>query len=101
MRCVGAAPASLQSQLLKACALHYRAADGTKKSPPAMTSPVIHRVTRLDLPVRPFAAEQSAEIDAHFAARQAEKPQLWNGRVLLGRKPVFSGDRFSAEAFEV
>jgi hypothetical protein len=70
-----------------------------------MTSPVIHRVTRLDLPVRPFswpfAAERSSDIDAHFAARQAEKPQLWNGRVLLGRKPVFSGDRFSAEAFEV
>ena len=70
-----------------------------------MTSPVIHRVTRLDLPVRPFswpfAAERKADIDAHFAARQAEKPQMWNGRVLLGRKPVFSGDRFSAEAFEV
>jgi 8-oxo-dGTP pyrophosphatase MutT (NUDIX family) len=69
-----------------------------------MTAPVIHRVTTLDLPVRPFpwpfAAERSRDIDAHFAARQAEKPQMWNGRVLLGRKPVFSGDGFSAEAFE-
>jgi 8-oxo-dGTP pyrophosphatase MutT (NUDIX family) len=70
-----------------------------------MTSPVIHRVTTLDLPVRPyawpFAAERREEIEAHFAARQAEKPQMWNGQVLLGRKPVFAGGRFSAEAFEV
>ena len=70
-----------------------------------MTPPVIHRVTTLDLPVRPFAwpfaAERSGDIDAHFRERQSEKPQMWNGRVLLGRKPVLSGDRFSAEAFEV
>jgi 8-oxo-dGTP pyrophosphatase MutT (NUDIX family) len=69
-----------------------------------MTAPVIHRVTTLDLPVRPFswpfAAGRREDIDAHFAARRAEKPQMWNGRVLLGRKPVFSGDRFRAEAFE-
>jgi 8-oxo-dGTP pyrophosphatase MutT (NUDIX family) len=67
-------------------------------------APVIHRVTTLDLPVRPwawpFATERREDIDAHFRARQAEKPQLWNGRVLLGRKPAFSGDGFSAEAFE-
>ncbi len=58
-----------------------------------MTPPVIHRVTALDLPVRPwswpFAAARRAEIDAHFAAEQREKPQLWNGRVLLGRHPRF------------
>ena len=70
-----------------------------------MTSPVIHRVMTLEIPVRPyswpFAAERAAEIDAHFAARKAEKPQMWNGRVLLHRKPVFSTGHFSAEAFEV
>jgi len=69
-----------------------------------MTVPVIHRVTTLDLPVRPFswpfAAERRGDIDTHFAARQAEKPRMWNGRVLLGRKPEFSGDGFRAEAFE-
>ena len=104
----GAAPqchALIQSQLLKPCALHYPAGNGTKKQPPAMTDPIIRRVTTLDLPVRPFswpfAAERRRDIDAHFAARQAEKPQMWNGRVLLGRKPAFSGDGFSAEAFEV
>ena len=69
-----------------------------------MTSPIIHRVTTLDLCVQPwvwpFAIERREEIDAHFRARQAEKPQMWNGRVLLGRNPVFAGKRFSADAFE-
>jgi hypothetical protein len=64
----------------------------------------IHRVTQLDLKCRswtwPFALERRAGIDAHFALQQAEKPQLWNGRVLLGRHPAFSGDRFSADYFE-
>ena len=69
-----------------------------------MTSPAIHRVTTLDLAFRPspwaFAEQRRAEIDAHFASRQAEKPDLFNGRVLLGRRPVFDGTHFSAEYFE-
>ena len=69
-----------------------------------MTSPAIHRVTTLDLAFRPsswaFAEQRRPEIDAHFAARQAEKPDLFNGRVLLGRRPVFDGTHFSAEYFE-
>jgi 8-oxo-dGTP pyrophosphatase MutT (NUDIX family) len=64
----------------------------------------IHRVTQLDLKCTrwtwPFAEERRADIDTHFAHEQAEKPQLWNGRVLLGRNPVFSPDRFSADYFE-
>jgi 8-oxo-dGTP pyrophosphatase MutT (NUDIX family) len=64
----------------------------------------IHRVTQLDPRYRPwtwpFAVERRADIDAHFAMKQAEKPKLWNGRILLGRNPVFSGDRFSADYFE-
>ncbi len=48
----------------------------------------------------PFALERRADIDAHFALQQAEKPKLWNGRVLLGRNPAFSGGRFSADYFE-
>ncbi len=64
----------------------------------------IHRVTQLDLKCDawtwPFAAERRADIDAHFALQQAGKPKLWNGRVLLGRNPAFSGDRFSADYFE-
>ena len=37
---------------------------------------------------------------AHFATQQREKPTLWNGRVLLGRKPVFDRARFCASYFE-
>jgi 8-oxo-dGTP pyrophosphatase MutT (NUDIX family) len=69
-----------------------------------MTSPEIHRVATLDLTVGPFAwpfaAEQREEIDAHFAAKQREKPELWNGRLLLGRNAVRAGDHFSADFFE-
>jgi 8-oxo-dGTP pyrophosphatase MutT (NUDIX family) len=63
----------------------------------------IHRVTQLDLNVRPrrwlFAEQRRADIDAHFAVQQREKP-IWNGRILLARDPDFSADRFSAGYFE-
>jgi 8-oxo-dGTP pyrophosphatase MutT (NUDIX family) len=69
-----------------------------------MKAPIIHRVATLDLPVEPFvwpfAETRRNEIAAHFAEQQRERPALFNGRVLLGRKPVFSGDRFSASYFE-
>jgi hypothetical protein len=65
---------------------------------------VIHRVSTLDLPVEawrwPFAEARRAEISAHFTEKQREKPATWNGRVLLGRNPVLSGDRLSASYFE-
>ena len=69
-----------------------------------MKPPAIRRVTTLDLPVRPwpwrFAEERRADIAAHFAGKQREKPKIWNGRVLLGRNPQFAGERFSADYFE-
>lgn len=69
-----------------------------------MAALVIHRVTTLDLRVRsqpwPFADGRRAEIDAHFAAEQRTRPQLWNGRVLLGCNPVFTAGRLSADYFE-
>jgi hypothetical protein len=69
-----------------------------------MTPPEIHRVTTLDLRVRPFAwpfAEQRrGEIDAHFAEKQREIPSLWNGHVLLGRNSVLTGNHLAAEYFE-
>lgn len=69
-----------------------------------MTPPSIHRVTTLELVVSPFAwpfaHERRAEIQAHFAAVQHERPRLWNGRVLLGRNPRFSGEHFAASYFE-
>jgi len=69
-----------------------------------MTAPVIHRITTLDLKLEPwrwpFADLRRAEIDTHFAQASALLPELWNGRVLLGRRPVFAGERFSASYFE-
>ena len=69
-----------------------------------MTSPEIHRVTHLDLCVRQtpwlFAEARRAEIDAHFAAEQRAKPEIWNGRVLLGRNAVFGEASLAAEYFE-
>ena len=68
------------------------------------TPPVIHRVTALDLSLRPrpwpFADQRRADIDAHFAIKQREKPNLWNGRILLGYSPDFTAGRFSADYFE-
>ena len=65
-----------------------------------MTTPIIHRVTTLDLAVRPgmwpFAEERRAEIAAHFAEKQRERPKIWNGRILLGRDPVFAGGHLAA-----
>jgi hypothetical protein len=70
-----------------------------------MTPPVIHRVTTFDFPLRPrawrFAEERRADIEAHFAVKQAEKPLLWNGRVLLAQGPDFTADRLRASYFEV
>ena len=64
----------------------------------------IHCVTQLDLKCGtwtwPFAVERRADIDAHFARQQAQKPELWNGRILLGRNPVFTADCFGADYFE-
>src|SRR6478609_3132647 len=62
-----------------------------------MTSLVIHRVTTLDLAVRPiawpFAEERRAE-------KQLERPKMWNGRVLLGRDAVFTDGHLAATYFE-
>jgi 8-oxo-dGTP pyrophosphatase MutT (NUDIX family) len=69
-----------------------------------MTPPVIHRVTQFELSVEPwswpFANQRRDDIEAHFALRRREKPQLWNGRVLLGRHPAFTGDCLRAGYFE-
>jgi 8-oxo-dGTP pyrophosphatase MutT (NUDIX family) len=66
--------------------------------------PVIRRVTELDLKFKPrpwaFADQRRAEIDGFFARQREAKPELWNGRVLLARHPVFDENRFSADYFE-
>ena len=68
-----------------------------------MTAAVIHRVTTIELDLQPwrwpFTDERRADIDAHFAATRRDKP-IWNGRVLLARDPLFTGERFNANYFE-
>jgi 8-oxo-dGTP pyrophosphatase MutT (NUDIX family) len=74
------------------------------KSASRLIDPVIYRVTTLDLKFEPFAwpfaRERRAEINAHFADEQREKPRMWNGRVLLGRQPAFTEGLFSASYFD-
>lgn len=64
-----------------------RALAATEK--PMKDIPIVP-VARLDLRFEPaawrFADERRAEIDAHFAKLRVERPQLWNGRVLLMRR---------------
>ncbi len=65
---------------------------------------VIRRLSALDLKVEsgawPWALSRRADIDAHFAMRQREKPGIWNGQVLLARNATFSGERLSSSYFQ-
>jgi 8-oxo-dGTP pyrophosphatase MutT (NUDIX family) len=65
---------------------------------------MLHHVTSLDLPVCgerwEFETAHRARIDAHFAKLRESKPQLWNGRVLLCRRPRVENGVFRADYFE-
>ena len=69
-----------------------------------MTPPEIHRIATLDLRVRPapwaFAQTRRGEIDAHFAKVREAKPEIWNGRVLLGRNSIHGDGHLSGEYIE-
>lgn len=66
--------------------------------------PVPRRVRQLDLTFTdwqwPFAVEHRARIDAHFAEEHRKIPELFDGRVLLGRNHRFDADTLHAEYFE-
>ena len=68
------------------------------------TAATVREVGRLEFGFMPwawpFAATRRGEIDAHFAAARAARPQLFNGRVLLLRSPRHEGDIFRASYFE-
>ena len=55
-----------------------------------MTDIPIIPLRRLDLRFEsapwPFADARRAEIDGHFAQLRAQKPEMWNGNVLLLRR---------------
>jgi 8-oxo-dGTP pyrophosphatase MutT (NUDIX family) len=69
-----------------------------------MNQPAVVALDRLDLSFAPhswtFADERRADIDAHFAARQRERPKLWNGRVLLMSRCALNGRSLSGSFFE-
>jgi 8-oxo-dGTP pyrophosphatase MutT (NUDIX family) len=64
----------------------------------------IHRVAELDLRLTSqpwlFADQRREEIGLHFSRKLAEKPKLWNGRILMARKPAIRDNRLSADYFE-
>ena len=47
-----------------------------------------------------FAEARRAEIDAHFAARRAERPQIWNGRVVLANRCRIADRSLTGGCFE-
>ena len=70
------------------------------------TAPVsivpIERIELAYAPARwPFADRHRREIDARFAELQREKPELWNGRVLVLGQHEISGSVFRGSCFEV
>lgn len=62
------------------------------------------RVDKLDLSLRPFdwnfARARRPEIDAHFARLRQNKPEIWNGRVLLMHHHDFAGSTLCGSYFE-
>ena len=62
-------------------------------------------LTRLDLRFEPapwpFADQRRAEIDAYFAKLRVERPEMWNGRVLLLRRGEISDGVLSGAYSEV
>ena len=66
-----------------------------------MSEPAIYPIERLELSFSPkvweFARARRAEIDAFFAEVQREKPDVWNGRVLLLHSQVIRGGVFSGQ----
>ncbi len=62
-------------------------------------------IERIELRYAParwsFADRHRSEIDARFAELQREKPELWNGRVLVLGQHEISGSVFRGSCFEV
>ncbi len=68
-----------------------------------MTSP-IREVATLDFPVESydwaFPRDDAARIDAHWARELAEKPRMFDGRVLLSHRWAIEGDTVAGACFE-
>ena len=62
------------------------------------------RVAHIDCPVErfdwPFPRDEAARIEAHWASRRAQKPGLYDGRVLLSHRLAVEGDTLVGACFE-
>ena len=62
------------------------------------------RVAHIDCPVEPFdwtfPRDEAARIEAHWALRRAQKPGLFDGRVLLSHRLAVEGDTLVGACFE-
>ena len=69
-----------------------------------MSEPTVFQVDRLALRFTPkpwpLAIERRAEIDAYFEGLKRDKPEVWNGRVLLMHHQVVRDGVFSGEFLE-
>jgi hypothetical protein len=65
---------------------------------------IVHRATSLDLAVEPwdwpFARDNRALISEHFAAVRAERPAIYNGRILLMHGMELGEGSLSGRCFE-
>src|SRR5258706_117492 len=70
-----------------------------------MTDARVVRIERLDMAFAPrpwpFAQSRRAEIDAHFARRKAERPQLFNGQVLVLYEHAVEGAVFRSAHLKI
>ena len=62
--------------------------------------PIDHLALAFEPQPWPFAEARRAEIDAHFAARREERPQMWNGRVVLASRYRISDRSLAGSCFE-
>jgi 8-oxo-dGTP pyrophosphatase MutT (NUDIX family) len=62
--------------------------------------PIDHLALAFEPRPWPFAAARRTEIDAHFAARRAQRPQIWNGRVVLASRCRIAQASLAGSCFE-
>jgi 8-oxo-dGTP pyrophosphatase MutT (NUDIX family) len=62
--------------------------------------PIDHLAFAFEPRAWPFAAARRTAIDAHFAERRAQRPQIWNGRVVLASHYRIVGRSLAGACFE-
>jgi 8-oxo-dGTP pyrophosphatase MutT (NUDIX family) len=62
--------------------------------------PIDHLALTFEPRPWPFAEARRAEIDGHFAERRAQRPQIWNGRVVLASRYSIADGLLTGSCFE-